>query len=320
MRRFSISAIALTIFLAASTLLSPTASAQVPPGPWFNPGNLGPICPGPGALCQPVPVPPAYVGPGDIATGWTVWYGLRAFSAATAGTRAIDIRRASDGLTCTVLTKTNGDLDVVTGTPCGGATTTAFCNATHCYISKFYDKVGTNDASDSTAGSQLELIFNCVAALPCAKQTQASGPTYTSVASLSGSQPWSMACETDLTANPSPDTVSCLTNSGNFYQISIYFGNNNDQVYAGSGLASGTSQLNVLSAITATGNGASSSLNTNGAVVTGNAGTQGLGALPAQVFNGTNATTVQYFEAGIAATSWTVPQRDNINTNMSAYW
>src|ERR1700733_9426847 len=43
--------------------------------------------------------PPSYTGPGDVVPGALAWWGLRAYGAATAGTKAINICRASDS-TC----------------------------------------------------------------------------------------------------------------------------------------------------------------------------------------------------------------------------
>jgi hypothetical protein len=64
-------------------------------------------------------------GPGDI-TPFTVWYGLRAYSAAVAATgtqQAVDLLR-NDGATCTALIGKDGNLDISVGTPCNGNTQT----------------------------------------------------------------------------------------------------------------------------------------------------------------------------------------------------
>lgn len=54
-----------------------------------------------------------YVGPGDIVSGATAWYGLRAYKAAYAspGTnKSVNLRRASDNATCDFVIATSGDL------------------------------------------------------------------------------------------------------------------------------------------------------------------------------------------------------------------
>lgn len=58
---------------------------------------------------------PAYAGPGDIVSGATAWYGLRAYSAAVAATgtqKAVNVRRASDNATQDILILTGGALDI----------------------------------------------------------------------------------------------------------------------------------------------------------------------------------------------------------------
>lgn len=79
-----------------------------------------------------------YTGPGDIVSGATVWYGLRAYTVAiaAAGTQSIvDLRRASDNATCTAKIATNGSVDLTVGTPCNSSTQTVTAwlnNASSC--------------------------------------------------------------------------------------------------------------------------------------------------------------------------------------------
>jgi Alpha-L-arabinofuranosidase B, catalytic len=132
--------------------------------------------------------PVVYVGPGDVVSGAKAWYGLRAYNAAyaTGSNNAITVRRTSDSTTSNIKILTTGALDV--------ASATTFCNATTCFISKFYDQSGASncsgacDASQATAANQPQLIFNCVnTSLPCARFVGTSSqrlvsPTITNVA------------------------------------------------------------------------------------------------------------------------------------------
>jgi hypothetical protein len=75
---------------------------------------------------------PSYTGPGDIVSGATAWYGLRAYNAAYAATpgKSVNVRRASDNVSCDVNVATTGGLGLTTAT-CnsstqGGITPTAF--------------------------------------------------------------------------------------------------------------------------------------------------------------------------------------------------
>lgn len=68
----------------------------------------------------------SYTGPGDIVSGATAWYGLRAYSAAVAATgtqKSVNLRRASDNATTDVLIATSGNLGLTTP---GGITPAAF--------------------------------------------------------------------------------------------------------------------------------------------------------------------------------------------------
>ena len=104
----------------------------------------------------------AYVGPGDIVSGATAWYGLRAYSAAVAATgtqKAINIRRASDNTTKDILIRKSGNLD----TP----TAATFCASTTCYVTKWYDQSGGgHDMTQATAANQPELILSALNGLP----------------------------------------------------------------------------------------------------------------------------------------------------------
>ena len=74
----------------------------------------------------------SYQGPGDIVSGATAWYGLRAYSSAYAASlgKSVNLRRASDNVTCDVLVAASGGLGLTSAT-CnsstqGGITPAAF--------------------------------------------------------------------------------------------------------------------------------------------------------------------------------------------------
>lgn len=110
-----------------------------------------------------------YVGPGNLVS-FSHWYGLRAYSAATTGTAAIDLRRASDSATCTgVATLANGNLDISIGTSycTGSVTVTSFCNATTCLITKLYDQAGGGSPlTNSTGSNEPTLLFATLGTKP----------------------------------------------------------------------------------------------------------------------------------------------------------
>jgi hypothetical protein len=79
-----------------------------------------------------------YVGPGDIVSGATAAYSLRAYNAAAAlpgTTKAVNVRRASDNATKDILILPDGNLDVATanafaGTDATGSATTTGSSTT----------------------------------------------------------------------------------------------------------------------------------------------------------------------------------------------
>jgi hypothetical protein len=71
-----------------------------------------------------------YTGPGDIVSGATAWYGLRAYNAAyaTGSNNAVNVRRASDNTTQNIVILSNGQLDIATATTFAGVDQTATCS------------------------------------------------------------------------------------------------------------------------------------------------------------------------------------------------
>lgn len=98
---------------------------------------------------------PSYTGPGDIVSGATAWYGLRAYSAAVAATgtqKAVNIRASGDNATTDILILPTGKLDV--------ATAAAFQTAHggNLFVTAAYDQTwNSNDISQATAANQPQL-------------------------------------------------------------------------------------------------------------------------------------------------------------------
>lgn len=87
----------------------------------------------PGAFSNQAAHAPAgvsYTGPGDVVSGATVWYGLRAYNAAyaTGSNKAINYRRASDNTTQDGVILTTGAFDIASANTFAG--TDATCTGT----------------------------------------------------------------------------------------------------------------------------------------------------------------------------------------------
>jgi hypothetical protein len=133
--------------------------------------------------------PTVYVGPGDIISGAKAWWGLRAYSAATAavGTAAVRVRRDSDNGEQDFGTLTNGNLDV--------ASISSFKGAANLFVVTLYDQTGNAiHITQSTAANQPELVLNVLGSFPSirgpagshAKRLSATWPT-------TDAQPWSLS-------------------------------------------------------------------------------------------------------------------------------
>ncbi len=100
-------------FLVALLLLC--ASAQAQDYPIIGGGVLAPAA--------------TYSGPGNVVSGATAWYGLRAYNAAyaVAGSNAINVRRASDNSTENIAVLSTGALNISAANTFAGTDATASC-------------------------------------------------------------------------------------------------------------------------------------------------------------------------------------------------
>ena len=131
-----------------------------------------------------------YAGPGDVVSGATAWYGLRAFTGAQAAagattTAVVDVYGQTTTTSCTIylLGNSTGGLDFSTagagsvGHQCLlGATTFCTVTNTSCTVSKLYDKSGNgNNVTEANTSKQPTLTFNCLnTSLPCLTGVSAS--------------------------------------------------------------------------------------------------------------------------------------------------
>ena len=106
-----------------------------------------------------------YTGPGDCSgclTTYTLWYGLSAFSAATTGTKSVNVCNTVP-LCADVNTLSNGKFDVATAT--GG---TLHCGGVggQCTIAVLYDKSGNGNDCTISSGNNPLITFNALGSFP----------------------------------------------------------------------------------------------------------------------------------------------------------
>lgn len=109
-----------------------------------------------------------YVGPGDLQT-FAGWWGLRAYSAATAGNNCADISATGGGTTTTIKTLANGNFDF--------ASAHAALGGNSGFFAKIYDQTGGgHDWVQATGAQQPKINLNALqsATLPQIDCTGAS--------------------------------------------------------------------------------------------------------------------------------------------------
>jgi hypothetical protein len=120
----------------------------------------------------------AYSGPGDVVSGATAWYGLRAYNAAqaTAGALAVNLRNTTTNETCDFPVVAAGGLGVAKNCTLtsNGSSLSTFCTL-GCASPEAYDQSGNgNNVVQATAAQQPTLTLSCFGSLPCLTGASAS--------------------------------------------------------------------------------------------------------------------------------------------------
>ena len=154
--------------------------------------------------------PPAYTGPGDIASGAIgFWSCGRAYNAtyATGLNAACDVVDTATGLvTCTLHFLSTG---FVNTTECN-----ATACATACNVTKMYDQTGTgNHVVQATLANMPALTFNAQNGLPCAAGTNNAATRLATAGSVSQAAPYSMTAVAERTG--STTTLQRILNNNN---------------------------------------------------------------------------------------------------------
>lgn len=269
--------------------------------------------------------PTFYQGPGDNKAGATAWWGLRAYSKATAGNNAAIICNAADANCVTIHTLTSGTFDVATtiAAPllCAGA-------GAPCTVKQLYDQSGTNactaapcDMTQSTIAQRPVYTLNCVGGLPCMTGSSATGFMST-VTNSSIAQPFTITAMAQRTGNLSAYNA-LIINAAN--TVGIYYhtaGNADFFVGTDHNFAAADSAWHALQTV---GNGASSSGTSDGTTT----------AISAAATALTSASTIRAFndagppgdaligtmtEFGVWSSAFTTNDLALMNSNMHAFW
>src|SRR5262245_17545162 len=253
-----------------------------------------------------VPAAP-YVGPADIVSGATVWWGLRAYSNSALGSNVIRLRRSSDNAEQDFATVTGGGLDT--------SAITSFKGAASLFIVKLYDQTGGGrHVNQGTAANQPVFTLSDLGTLPTAAFT--TFPIYLQ----------SLAANVTV-VQPETCCIVCIT-TGSFTTQSIYAAvgglqligaehggvANNLFSYAGGTGLDATCADNTWHAVAAVINSSAANININGSVTSGTLGTNtgtdnGYYGSPSQPFTG-KLNEVGWWPVGFTGT-----QSTNMVTN-----
>ncbi len=261
----------------------------------------------------------SYTGPGDITAGAVAWYGLRAYSRATRGTRAANVCIPADAACADLSTDaTTGDLVITT---IGGSS----CASVTCTVKILYDQTvggactgGSCDAvASGTISQRAVLTTSCVGSLPCMTWTASSLQMNSALSADTVNQPhtWSAIGKRTgsfTTFAPLVGIISALSSLG--------FKDSADTAYVSAGAAlTGTATDNTIHALQGMLNGASSKLMVDGSTTTGAGGSNVVGTNLCFGQCAAIPLTGISFEGGL----WAGDQSANftaMNSNQHTYW
>jgi hypothetical protein len=253
-----------------------------------------------------------YVGPGDVVSGAVGWWGLRAYSAAKAGTKAVRLRRDSDNSESDFNTLASGKLDI--------ASITAFQGAANLFVTTLYDQAGTNNAIMTTVSQQPQLIMT--GSFPVMNDSNGAH-WLTATNTVTQAQPftrsWYARRTTDFTVLGNEIGASVTSEACGFYNSS-----NTAWLKANTlnNSAPGATD-SVFNAVQCVMNGAAGDINVNGTVNTTNTGTDTFSADTLYLAGGgflnlyVKGDSVEFGYWGIAFTS---TQSANMSANQHAFW
>ncbi len=261
-----------------------------------------------------MPTGASYTGPGDVIGSATGWWGLRAYSAAMAGTKCIRIVKASDGSAAQdINTLSDGTLDVATINALGYSVK----------VTKIYDQSGAGlDMVQATLGSMPNLLLNTFGSLPGCWYNDVEGNFMLTAASFTQAQPLSVA------------SVQMRTGGAPVFRRGIIGSGDNALLYAFDQTANNIDMNNgaadvvvacsdAIHAVQWIANGSSSIVNVDTTASTGlNPGTGGPSATTMGFGDraGTRVTQGYIQELGVWSGAWNSTQYGAMSLNQRTYW
>lgn len=259
----------------------------------------------------------AYTGPGDIISGATAWWGLRAYSAAKIGSSCIRLRRDSDNTEQDFVTLANGGVDT--------ASITTFKGAANLFVTKIYDQTANaQHLAQTTAALQPKFTLSGIGTLPVMTFVFADGRNLELTTGFSpATQPYTLsvvmndadangATYTTVLANGSADSVGMFGDDGTSQRI---------EIGAGAGAFIVGMDANVWHAVQGIFNGASSNINFDSTDHTGTVGTTAWGSAASLGGNrGGHSFDGMITEAGMWPIAFSAGNNTDMALNQRTYW
>ena len=258
----------------------------------------------------------AYSGPGDVVSGASAWWGLRAYSSATKGNRIANICNSTGGVdvACADISSdsTTGALAPAT---IGGIT----CPGANCTVKVLYDQTGNGvDLTQTTIANRPALTASCIGALPCMTGNGSSTQISNLGAAPSLSQPITISSVANNTGGAGSEAAITGIAGGGITQRFRF--DSDVGVYAGAFLTAAAATGTWFS-VTCVVNSASSDDVINGTSNTGDAGANA-GASNIYLFDDSFGAPLagKVTEAGWWPSGFSAGNKTAMSANQRAYW
>lgn len=278
--------------------------------------GFGGIIPGPGTVHSAGGG--GYTGPGDLNSGWALWWGARAYNAsqASAGANAFQLCTASDAACTNIRVTSTGGLNSsdLTTSGCSGIST--------CTVKIKYDQSGNGrDLTQNTIGSRD--TFDPAANGGKGQFVTGSASHYVTAGTYTRSQPFVMSVVAQRVGGTG-ERQELLDYNNQGVRIKFNGGTANQVAYTSGSNVNATASDSAFHSLTALFNGSSSITSVDSTVSTGQVlGSNGLNdniAWTCYSGCGGNTQTTYQMEAGIYPGSMTSGDITALNSNQKTYW
>jgi len=260
-----------------------------------------------------------YQGPGDLASGATGWWGLRAYNSAYAATLSpsVILQRASDSSTQTINVTATGDFNV--------SAAQTFCANTTCSIEEWFDQSGAgHNMVQTTAANQAQVVFNCNNMTKVCAYFNGTSDAYSTTYTNPTPQPFTLNAvyqKTNFTDVVGGALISTYPETNGSTNLAEANSAENAQMYSASN-STFSADSYVFISLTGVYNGTASVGYQNGFT---NPVSIGASALGTGVWLGSNSNASQYLigygdEFAVWPTGLTAAQVAAVQTNQRLYW